>query len=539
MRTYLSLASALLCISIARGPATVSAAAGSPTPYPDVKNESAWPGKGPVRVFDWMSQNRAYFWTRRDADQGAIVFVGDSLTGNWKTLKNDFPGFKVANRGIGGDVSRGVLFRLQEDVLDLNPRAIVLLIGGNDLSAHANPADIAANIEAMLKLVEAHDPKLPVLLCNIPPRDSPAAPTQPGTHQDVNQRISKLAKAFRQVELLDLLKAFAHDDGSPDLQFFTEDKLHLGPKAYARWTELALPFVKAHSGLDHSTQSLEGADWIDPATKELDDQPYETSAAALVEPTSARVPQGYESVFSDEFNGQAVDQRKWFHRFIYNNAKLDFLNKETGRRVDSALSTRDSALTITATPRADGKWATGLCRSKWTFKYGFIEGAVKFPDNRGAWPSFWLNSGIQFPDGTFSRLTWPPEIDIFEVANNGREGPYAITSFVHGKKATGKTTYSILDKHGNYKPGSSFADGRWHVISCHWTPTETTTYVDGVKIISREYKWIYEDGGEAVAAHILCDLAVGGKWPGEPINEEPMTLQFDYVRVYQNLRQQK
>jgi lysophospholipase L1-like esterase len=44
-------------------------------------------------------------------------------------LAKDFPNLKVANRGISGDVTRGVWYRLPEDVLDLEPSAIVLLIG--------------------------------------------------------------------------------------------------------------------------------------------------------------------------------------------------------------------------------------------------------------------------------------------------------------------------------------------------------------------------------------------------------------------------
>ena len=56
-------------------------------------------------------------------------FVGDSLTGGWKNLAKDFPKLKVANRGLGGDVSRGALFRFKEDALDLNPKAVVIEIG--------------------------------------------------------------------------------------------------------------------------------------------------------------------------------------------------------------------------------------------------------------------------------------------------------------------------------------------------------------------------------------------------------------------------
>ena len=127
-------------------------AADGPTPYPSAQDESAWAGQGPIRVHAWMKDNRAYFWTQRTKDQGAIVFVGSSMMGNWKDIAAAFPGLKVANRGVGGDVSRGLLFRFQEDVLDLNPRAVVMSIGSNDLSAHGAPAGIAANISAIIDL---------------------------------------------------------------------------------------------------------------------------------------------------------------------------------------------------------------------------------------------------------------------------------------------------------------------------------------------------------------------------------------------------
>lgn len=127
----------------------IASASAQQTPYPT--QDGDWPGKGVIRKFGWMDDNRSWFWTQREKDQGKVVFVGDSLTGNWKTLGKQFAGLKVANRGIGGDTSRGVLFRFQEDVLDLKPKAVVMLVGLNDLTAHGNPADTLANIATMLE----------------------------------------------------------------------------------------------------------------------------------------------------------------------------------------------------------------------------------------------------------------------------------------------------------------------------------------------------------------------------------------------------
>jgi len=92
---------------------------------------------------DWFRalwrERRLKWWNDRERDQGAVVFLGDSITQGWASLAKDFPDLKVANRGISGDVTRGVLYRLKEDVLDLNPAAVVLLIGTNDLEDGGEP----------------------------------------------------------------------------------------------------------------------------------------------------------------------------------------------------------------------------------------------------------------------------------------------------------------------------------------------------------------------------------------------------------------
>ena len=80
-------------------------------PYPS-ENELL-PGKGPMQTWAdfpkvWM-QRRTEFWQHRQEDHGAIVFLGDSIIQLWNNLARAFPDFKVANRGIGGDTTRGPL----------------------------------------------------------------------------------------------------------------------------------------------------------------------------------------------------------------------------------------------------------------------------------------------------------------------------------------------------------------------------------------------------------------------------------------------
>jgi len=228
----------LLCAVTSAAPLM---AADGPTPYPDAKNEAAWPGTGPIRLFQWMVDNRAWFWTQRSQDQGAVVFVGDSLTGNWKDLATNFPGMHIANRGIGGDVSRGLLFRFKEDALDLKPKALVICIGSNDLSCHADPGVVIDNITTMFTQARAQDPAMPIILCQIPPRDSAEAPAKPGALADLNKRLAAFAAGKKHLVLLDLFTLLAGPDGMPVADNFAADRLHLAAPGYAKWASALKP----------------------------------------------------------------------------------------------------------------------------------------------------------------------------------------------------------------------------------------------------------------------------------------------------------
>src|SRR6516162_2990968 len=102
------------------------------------ETDDGLPGQGPIRRYDWFRKlwvDRCSAWAQRvEQDQQSVVFLGDSITQGWgDQMGGSFAGVKVANRGISGDTSRGVLIRLDEDVLSLHPKGVVLLIGTNDI----------------------------------------------------------------------------------------------------------------------------------------------------------------------------------------------------------------------------------------------------------------------------------------------------------------------------------------------------------------------------------------------------------------------
>lgn len=143
-------------------------------PFVLPESDEGLAGSGPIRRYDWFRDlwktRRAQFAARTAEQHGAIVFLGDSITQGWN---DDFGGrfgdLKVANRGISGDTTRGMLIRLHEDVLSLDPAAVVMLMGTNDLEERADPPTIVANIRLILNEIKAHNASVPIVLCQVMP----------------------------------------------------------------------------------------------------------------------------------------------------------------------------------------------------------------------------------------------------------------------------------------------------------------------------------------------------------------------------------
>lgn len=211
-------------------------------PYPS-KSELI-PGKGPMQTWAdfpriWM-QRRTQFWQHREADRGAIVFLGDSITQGWNSLARTFPDFKVANRGIGGDTTRGVLYRLNEDVIDLKPKAVVLLIGTNDIGLGAKPEDVADNIKTIIAALEKSDPSMPIIFCKIMPSNGSKQHRPAKTIEKINAFVLDAEKEDPRVAVCDTWNIYADKGGNCKKAEFP-DLLHPNAIGYAKWAKALMP----------------------------------------------------------------------------------------------------------------------------------------------------------------------------------------------------------------------------------------------------------------------------------------------------------
>jgi len=254
------------------------------------------------------------------------------------------------------------------------------------------------------------------------------------------------------------------------------------------------------------------------------------------------VPDGYALVFNDEFSGAALDTKKWFTRYIYSSETLDRLNDENQRYTDNGTHrVAGGVLYLTAKRSKLSKpsgvnYESGMIRSDFTLRYGFLEARVKMPGGLGVWPAFWINSDVS----ATGRLSHPPEADFFEFVNNGKDDrvneihsaatkdPEAATHFSYEHPSFWRSVQK-------YRAPFNFNEG-WHTIGAEWTRNEVSVFVDGLKIYTRNFRWVYNDGTEAGPAHVLLNLAIGGQWAGRyGIDDSafPQSLAIDWVRVYQ------
>jgi lysophospholipase L1-like esterase len=93
------------------------------------------------------------------AGDNRVVFFGDSITDSWK-LDDSFPGKQYINRGIGGQTTPQMLVRYRQDVVDLQPKVVVILAGTNDIAGNTGPMrneDIEANFASLAELARVHN----------------------------------------------------------------------------------------------------------------------------------------------------------------------------------------------------------------------------------------------------------------------------------------------------------------------------------------------------------------------------------------------
>jgi lysophospholipase L1-like esterase len=176
------------------------------------------------------------------ANNPELVFIGDSITARWpaELLQEKFGAFRPANLGIGGDWFQNVLWRVQNGVLDkLHPKAIVLLIGTNNITAGLTPDEVAEGIASLLKAIQEKAPASKILLLGILPRGESIKEENNEKIRQTNAKLALLADNKR-VFYLDVGDKLVEPDGSISREIMP-DKIHVAGPGYIRWIDAMKP----------------------------------------------------------------------------------------------------------------------------------------------------------------------------------------------------------------------------------------------------------------------------------------------------------
>lgn len=100
-----------------------------------------------------------------------VVFYGNSITDAWaRYFADEFPGKPYVGRGISGQTTPQMLVRFRQDVVALQPDAVVILAGTNDIAGNTGPSTldmIEDNLTSMVELAQANG--IRVVLCSVLP----------------------------------------------------------------------------------------------------------------------------------------------------------------------------------------------------------------------------------------------------------------------------------------------------------------------------------------------------------------------------------
>lgn len=175
--------------------------------------------------------------------KNAILFIGSSSFTMWKDVQNDFPGYKIINRGFGGSTLPDQLRYVNEIVYPYNPKQVFIYCGENDLAASdtVTGEEVAARFYELFKLIRQKLPRTQVTYISMKP--SPSRQLLLSKMIRGNELIRKFLASKKRTAYIDVYREMIDDEGKPRTDIFLDDNLHMNEEGYAIWRRLIAPHL--------------------------------------------------------------------------------------------------------------------------------------------------------------------------------------------------------------------------------------------------------------------------------------------------------
>ncbi|WP_136465291.1 SGNH/GDSL hydrolase family protein [Flagellimonas onchidii] len=184
-------------------------------------------------------------------EENRVVFIGNSITEGWSSAHPDFfEGKPYVNRGISGQTTPQMLLRFRQDVIDLQPKVVVILAGTNDIAGNTGPMtlrQIRDNILSMVELAEINGIR-PIICSILPAYDYPWRPGLKPNEKipRLNLMLQKMARE-KNLVYLDYFSAMT-DERNGLSKELAEDGVHPTKKGYEIMEGLAEKAIRVALG---------------------------------------------------------------------------------------------------------------------------------------------------------------------------------------------------------------------------------------------------------------------------------------------------
>ena len=273
------------------------------------------------------------------------------------------------------------------------------------------------------------------------------------------------------------------------------------------------------------------------------DQP---TLSALVVRSKNRPEKPWELVWSDEFDGEALDADKWSPNIWPPRKVNDEDQAYTPREKNLRVENGNLVIEAHKENYEGANYSSGRVHSdgKGDFLYGRFEVRARLPRGKGTWPAIWMLPSDPFKyattceegedwQGSSTCDAWPNsgEIDIMEHVGYqmGHIHGTVHNEAYYWKKWEQRKGRILIDNVGQ----------EFHVYALEWTPERIDAFVDDTLY----FTYINENSGWQVwpydqPFHVILNVAVGGMWgrSGGGIDDTifPQRMLVDYVRVYEH-----
>jgi len=173
--------------------------------------------------------------------KAALLFIGSSTIGRWKTLAQDFPEQRVINRGFGGSEIVDATHFADRIVFPCEPRMIFLRAGGNDIFAGKSPEQVFADFKDFVAKIHSRLPETEIVFISLSP--SISRWQQAGKEKALNDMVEAYTHQGPRLKFIDTYNLPLGPDGKPRAELFVADQLHFNEEGYKLLVERVRPFL--------------------------------------------------------------------------------------------------------------------------------------------------------------------------------------------------------------------------------------------------------------------------------------------------------